>query len=474
MVSNKTVLSLLLAAGLGTLGMSAALAAVSAEEAKQLGGATLTEFGAEKAGNADGSIPAYSGGLSTKDVPNYDPKGRMLTNPYPKEKPLYSVDAKNLAQYDAMLGAGTKQLIKQYPGYRVDVYPSHRTTRYVPWVLANTFKNATTAKLGGPVEGDNLLGADEGNNAFPGIPFPIPKTGAEVIWNHYMHFAPTVLRMVDQGFLIDAAGNATDLPLVQEWFVHPWYDTNKTKPLRKEVPGDAIFGFNATLTAPPVSAGIVFLNFYTARGEDGGQKVWFYTPGQRRVRMAPEFAYDVPIASYGGVIFWDEIYGLVGRLDRYDWKIAGKKEVIVPYNNFEFPTVGQKQMFAGKFVNPSVVRWEKHRVWVVEATRKAGARHIYSRRTFYVDEDSWNILGADQYDNAGNIYRVQQNLIWPQYDIGGTNNVVWITYDVIKGNYMALDILGDNPAHFYKGYDNSDCCSNMNLSPQAVAASGVR
>ena len=475
MVNNRTVLSLLLAAGLATAGLSSAMAAVSAEEAKQLG-ATLTEFGAEKAGNADGSIPAYTGGLTLKDVPSYDAnKNQYYVDPYGKEKPLYSIDAKNVAQYDALLGVGTKALIKAYPGYRVDVYPSHRSIHYSPWVLANSVKNATTAKLGGPIEGDNLLGADEGNNAFPGVPFPIPKTGAEVIWNHYLRFAPTVTHRIDQGFLVDTSGNVTNLPSVDEYFVHPWYDTNKTKPLRKEVPGDAIFGFNAVLTAPPTSAGIVFLNFYTARGEDGGQKVWFYTPGQRRVRMAPEFAYDVPIASYGGVIFWDEIFGYVGRLDRFDYKLVGKKELIIPYNTYVATnSAGEKDLLKPKYVNPDILRWEKHRVWVVEATRKPGARHIYSRRTFYVDEDSWAISGADQYDNAGNIYRVQQNNLFAHYDTGGVSEDSWNTYDVIKGNYMFINVNVAKTGNLLRAWDNSDCCKSMNLSPQSVAASGVR
>ena len=476
MVSNKTVLSLLMAAGLATLGMSSALAAVSAEEAKQLG-TTLTEFGAEKAGNADGSIPAYTGGLAMKDVPSYDPnKNQFYVDPYANEKPLYSIDAKNVAQYDALLGAGTKAMIKLYPGYRVDVYPSHRTARYSPWVLANTIKNATTAKLGGPVYGDNLLGADEGNNAFPGVPFPIPKTGAEVIWNHFTHFAPTITHRKNQGYLVDTAGNRTNLPSVDEYFVHAWYDENKVKPIRKEIPGDAVFGFNAVLTAPPTSAGIVFLNFYTARGEDGGQKVWFYTPGQRRVRMAPEFAYDVPIASYGGVIFWDEIFGYVGRLDRYDFKLLGKKELIVNYNSYKSTSTAKtEEMFKTKFVNPDIVRWEKHRVWVVEAIRKPGARHIYSKRTFYVDEDSWAIVGADQYDNAGNLYRVQQNNLFAHYDTGGASVDSWTTYDIIKGNFMFINVDVNKPGNLLRAWNNSDCCEGkLNFTPQSVAASGVR
>lgn len=445
------------------------LAAVTAEEAKQLGN-TLTEFGAEKSGNKDGSIPAYSGGLDK--VTGYDPKSNTTyVDPYNSEKPLYSVDSKNVEQYDSFLTKGTKALIKNYPGYRVDVYPSHRSTRYQSYVLKNTIKNATTAKLGGPVEGDNLEGADAKGLPYAGIPFPIPKTGAEVMWNHFMHYGAAISHSLAQGFLIDTAGGVTNLPTVETFHVHPWYD--KADKLRGQT-FDAMMGFKATLTSPPTSAGIVFLPFYTPKGEEGGQKVWFYTPGQRRVRMAPEFAYDVPIASYGGVMFWDEIYGYVGRLDRFDYKLVGKKEMLIPYNVFKLTnTSPTKDIVGQKFVNPDVVRWEKHRVWVVEATRKTNARHVYSRRTFYVDEDSWSIVTSEHYDNAGNIYRVTQNDIFPTYDVGGTNNQTWTTYDLIKGNYFVINVGRQDSGNYLKSYDTSEGLQ-LSLTAQSVAASGVR
>ena len=447
-----------------------ALAAVSADEAKQLG-TTLTEFGAEKAANKDGSIPAYTGGLDK--VAGYDPKtSKSYVDPFAAEKPLYTIDAKNATQYDALLTVGTKAMIKQYPGYRVDVYPSHRTMRYPDWVLKNTVKNATTAKLGGAVEGDNLMGADAGGLPYAGVPFPIPKTGYEVLWNYFAHYAPAVNHRIASGWMVDTAGNTTALPTVDEWFVHPWYD--KAGKLKGQTPEGTLYGFNALLTSPPQSAGIVFLNFYTAKGEDGGQKVWFYTPGQRRVRMAPEFAYDVPIASYGGVIFWDETFGLSGRLDRFDYKLVGKKEMIVPYNLLKLTNVAKSSTyFDKKFLNPENVRWEKHRVWVVEATRKASARHIYSKRTYYVDEDSWLIVANEGYDNAGNIYRVSFVNSFPTYDVGGMDNYSWVTYDLIKGNYAAFNFALGDPQNSTRDYDSSEGLQ-LNLTAQSVAAAGVR
>ena len=470
MLNKNTVLSALLAAGIGTMGLSSALAAVSAEEAKQLG-ATLTEFGAEKAGNADGSIPAYTGGLA--NVPGYDAKTMPhFIDPYKSDKLLYSVNAQNMAQYDALLTPSNKIFMKRFPGYRLDVYPSHRSVRYPAWVLPNIVKNATTAKLGGPVEGDDLMGADAGGKAYPGIPFPIPKTGYEVMWNHFLHVAPPLSHRISRGWLTDSGGSVSLISQIDEWLFHPAYD--KSGALGKAIGFDSTFGFNVVLQDPPSSAGIVFLNYYTYKGSEGGQKVWFYTPGQRRVRMAPEFAYDVPIASYGGVSLWDEVFGFVGRMDRFDFKLVGKKEMLVPYNVFGVSqTMLIKDSLGKQSVNPEAVRYEKHRVWVVDAIRKPGARHVYSRRTYYVDEDSWNILYSEHYDNAGNMYRVTQHYSYPAYSTFGINAENWSTYDLIKGNYFIVNAGHAEPGYIAYDYESIEG-HPVAYTAQAVAGSGVR
>lgn len=451
------------------LAMGSASAAVTAEEARQLG-TTLTEFGADKASSKDGSIPAYTGGLAR--LPAYDPK-TMSTyiDPFKDEKPLYSVDGKNAAQYDALLMTGTKAMLKQYPSFKLDVYQSHRTFRYSASALQNTVKNATTAKLTGEVEGDALSGADAGNLPFAGIPFPIPKTGYEVLWNHTARYSAAVSHNVGQGYLVDSAGRTIDLPGTNEYFLHPWYDIKGT--LRRQT-FDALFGFSATLTSPPSSAGIVFLSYYTGDAADRGQRVWFYTPGQRRVRLAPEFSYDVPIASYGGVTVWDDIYGYLGRMDRFDFKLVGKKELLIPYNTFGVTNTMAVADFLGpKHVNPSAVRWEKHRVWVVDGTRKAGARHAYSRRTFYVDEDCWCIVASETYDNSGALWRVSNYYTFPTYDTGGFNNETWSTNDLVKGNYFVLNTGHKEKGNSIRSYETAEGLP-IALTPQAVASTGVR
>jgi hypothetical protein len=467
-MKKLNTVGMFIAAGLSALLARSSLAAVPAEEAKQLG-STLTEWGAEKAGNADGSIPAYAGGL--EKVPGYDPKtSPHYLDPFASEKPLYTIDAKNLGQYADVLTEGTKAVLRAYPDYRVEVYPTHRSVRYVPWVIQNTLKNATTAKLAGKIKGDAVTGADKGNFPYPGIPFPIPKDAYEVMWNYKMKFMAPLRLSRTQGFLVDTSGRVTDLPVQDEYLVSPWYDPKDT--LRPSL-HNAYFGFNATQIKPPSSAGTVFLNFYLPTAET--QKVWFYTPGQRRIRMAPEFAYDVPIAAYGGVIFWDDIVGFVGRMDRFDFTLVGKKEMVVPYNVFGITnTLTKKEDYLGpKFVKAGI-RFEKHRVWVVDSVRKASARHAYSRRTFYVDEDSWAIVAVESYDNSGKIWRVSHNAVYPTYDVGGVHADGWATYDLMKGNYFMINVAMGHPGHFMRCYSSMEGMKMPPLTPAAVEASGVR
>jgi hypothetical protein len=443
-------------------------AAVTAQEAEALG-TTLTEFGADKAANADGSIPAYTGGL--RSVPGYTPDMDRYVDPFKDEKPLYSIDASNMSKYEDQLTEGSKALLKKYPTYRMDVYPTHRTFYLQQWMLDNTKKNATTTKMVGEVKGDSLSGAGPDGLPFAGVPFPIPKDGYEVMWNHKMNFGPAVIHERSQAFLVDTAGGVTALPSPDEYFVRAWSDKDLSTRAKTF---DSTFGFDATLVSPPASAGIVFLNWYLPTAADEGQKVWFYTPGQRRVRRAPEFAYDIPIASYGGVIMWDEIFGFVGRMDRFDFTLVGKKEMIVPYNVFKVTNTMPARATLGQHtMNPDALRFEKHRVWVIEANRKAGARHAYKKRRFYVDEDSWNVLQVSGWDEAGNLWRVHDIWSFPTYNTGGLSNSAWTTYDLIKGNYFITNMGHADQGFFVKSYVTAAGLP-IQLTSDAVAAGSVR
>lgn len=168
-------LSLLGGALLALLGTSYVQAASSADLSKL--GNELTPIGAEKAGNADGSIPAWSGGLIQAPAGWSRGKG----DPYASEKPLYSIDASNVAKYQNSLPEGQVALIKTYPGYRLDVYPTHRSCAIPSEVAERSKAYAGQARIGS--DGwrlEQAVGA--------AVPFPVPQSGIEVMWNYKLRY----------------------------------------------------------------------------------------------------------------------------------------------------------------------------------------------------------------------------------------------------------------------------------------------
>jgi hypothetical protein len=406
-----------------------ACAAVTADEAKQLG-ANLTPFGAEKAGNADGSIPAYNGAAIAPPA-GYKPGSGRYPDPYASEKILVTIDAKNLAQYKDQVPAGVAAMLQQYPTFHLNVYPSHRNSPYPQWVLDNSIKNATKAELTGQVAGDAVKGV------YGGIPFPIPKNGYEVIWNFLLRYTPADVDNRQSSFLSDASGRKVFLGDFDCLFANTYYDPKATGL------ADPYYFKQLCIGKAPVSAvGYNIMLTFSTDYANADQLTWVYTPGQRRVRTAPEFSYDTPAANFGGALTYDEVNIYSGRMDRFDMKLVGKREMLIPYDNFGLFSAGfsTDKFLTPKHPNPDMIRWEKHRVWVVEATLKAGKRHALSRRTFYVDEDSWQIVATDGYDQAGKLYRVGldfPSVIYGPDQASYTVGQRYLFADLTKGEYFA-------------------------------------
>ena len=192
--------------------------------------------------------------------------------------------------------------------------------------------------------------------------------------------------------------------------------------------GNTLFYYMTFTTAPARLAGNGALVQETLDQVKEPRQAWGYNPGQRRVRRAPTLAYDTPIEDSDGLRTADDTDMYNGAPDKYDWKLIGKKEIYIPYNNYKVgqPTVKYKDLLMPGHLNPAYLRYELHRVWVVEGTLKPGERHIYSKRRFYIDEDSWNIAIADQYDGRGDLWRVSMAYLKNYYDVP----TVWTALDV--------------------------------------------
>ena len=344
---------------------NASHAAVSEEDAAKLK-TTLTPLGAEKAGNKEGTIPAWTGGL-TKAVAKSS--SGLPGDPFPSEKPKFQITPQNIAQYADKLSEGVQALLKKYPTFHLDVYPTERTAAAPSYVYDNTFKNATRAKLvknGLSVEG-----------AFGGVPFPIPKNGIEAIWNHMLHPRIASTEFGFKNIVGSSDGRATIASRAENNNQSPYYSKDGTL---EKWNGDYLLARFAN-TDPPFKAGEALV-IRDSVNPDNSRAAWQYLVGQRRVRRAPTVAYDTPDFVASGANYFDEVIGFYGNPDRYDWKLKGKQEIYIPYNNYKVgsPDVKYAQLLTPGHLNPQFTRYELHRVWVVEGNLKPGARHILQAR----------------------------------------------------------------------------------------------
>lgn len=444
----------LLAAAL--LAAAPAFAAVGADEAAKLK-TELTPLGAEKAGNKDGSIPPWSGGYTTP-IAGDKPGGRR-GDPFKDEKAILTITAKNADQYADRLTDGTKAMLKKYPdSYRIEVYKTHRTMAAPQYVYDNTAKNATRGTL------DN--GVPRG--VYGGIPFPIPKSGEELMWNHILRwngvswsFANTWYQLTTEGRQVLVSDNEGD-----QQFPY-YYPEGSVEQFEK---GDGVFWFvRIRSTAPAIRVGEALLAHENV--DANKLQTWVYLTGQRRVRKLPNACCDAPTPAAAGVMSFDEIYTWTGRLDRFDWKIIGKKEMYIPYNANGFMQPRTDAEVLGKnHVNPDHMRWELHRVWVVEANLKPGQRHQAPKSRYYCDEDSWICVLGDRWDANGQLWKTIWTQTFPAPDMPailvGSNGF----NDLLSGAAFVGQLYGSKPTQIGVLKARPDSA----FSPDALAAESVR
>jgi hypothetical protein len=453
--------TLIASALLGACGAGTLQAAVSADQAARLG-KDLTPIGAERAASADGSIPAWDG--KGTPVPAGWTPGGEYPEPYPGDKPLYAVTSDNLAEHAAVVPEGVRELFRKYgaEGFRLDVYPTRRNVSQPQWYYDGTLANATAANL--VAEGQKI----EGN--VPGVPFPIPSSGLEVLWNHMVRFQGYQAQYKYDSYYVDANGKPVLSTTADNYFDYPMYIDHFKQ--RNYGATDLRYAYlRINYLAPPRRAGEILLvhepgaDYTAGRGRDA----WQYLTGQRRVRKAPSVSFDTPNPATAGTSTYDDSYMYNGSPERFDWTLVGKQEMLIPYNCNTFVFEKKVEDLLGKhFFKPEFVRWEKHRVWIVEGTLKSGSRHIYGKRRYYVDEDSWTALVGDLWDGKGQLWRVQLMYPFVQWDIPAPGNTAYGAYDLLSNIYNINT--KPIPGTFRQGHEQSE----QYLSPQGIARTGVR
>ena len=390
-------------------------------------GTSLTPMGGERAGNADGSIPPWTGGLTAPPLPADQPVVRPV---FTGEQPLYTVDGSNMAQYAKLLTPGTQQMITQF-GFSLKVFTTHRTAAAPQYVYDNTAQNVTRAKL------DPAGGRLGFTGAYGGVPFPIIDTsdpligGAQLIWNHLTAwndasynttFVPSYV-MIKGRLLLSGGGPVR--------FTYPYYDPNGTV--------DDFDGYYSKLhvyyAAPAADVGEEQLVWHSTNVNANPDIVWTLLNGQGRVRKAPNESFDTPNPATNGIANLDESSCFYGNPSQYDWRYIGKQEMLVPYNCNDMHAHTAEELMLAHFLNPDIVRWEKHRVWVVEATLHPGQRNVNAKRRFYIDEDSWYALLGEAYDQDGNMVKTYALYNEAVPTLPGTTQQAEAIFSMITGDY---------------------------------------
>ena len=429
------------------------LAAAPASEAAKLG-KELTPVGAIQAGNAEGTIPAWQGqelftpeqtDLSRAQLEEWrksDPaKIRNLVYSELKKhedelggdvtQPMFTITADNMAEHADKLTEGHKAMFEKYPDtYKMPVYRSVRTAFFPEEIYEATIKNATSATLNG---------TDDVDGARLGFPFPIPQNGAEAIWNHKLKFRGSAVKRFNNQAIVKPDGDFKISKLIEDV---------KFKYGNLEEPGGTslLAYYLSEVIEPARVAGQLTLVHETADEGDGGRLAWIYNPGLGRVNRAPDVGYDNPYIGTDGEQFSDQVDVFNGALNRYNWKLVGRKEMYIPYHSYEINSPEHKytDLIRPGHLNQDLARYELHRVWIIEATLRDGTRHQFKTRRFYQDEDSWSIAVVDNYDNRDELWKVQEAHLITLPFIPTVTGAPETIYDLQTGRYFLTALTNEH------------------------------
>lgn len=437
---------------------TATLAKVSSTEVAKLS-KELTPIGAVRAANKDGSIPAWNGGITS--VPAGYTVGDHHIDPFSTDKVKYTITAANVGEYKTMLTPGQVKLFETYPDtYKMNVYQSRRSASYPEHVYQASIDNAGRTEL---VEGGNGI-----VNAAVGIPFPVPSDGLEAIWNHILRYRGEALTREGGQAAPTASGDYTYLGFDDQLMI-PYGVKGASADKLKET--NILFKFKQKVTEPARLAGTALLVHETMNQIQTPRQAWTYNTGQRRVRRAPNVAYDTPGTASDGLRTTDDFDMFNGAPNRYNWTLKGKQELLIPYNDYRLHSDSLKyaDILMPGHINPEHVRYEKHRVWVVEANLKSDTRHTYKKRVFFIDEDSWQIAVTDIYDNRDELYRVGVAHGLNYYEVPTQWSTLEVFHDLQSRRYIAMGL--DNEA---KMYDFSAELDDISFTSSALRREGRR
>ena len=354
----------------------------------------------------------------------YNPELNSYPDPFSEDQVLLVINADNYDEYkDSILTPGQIKMFETYPAtFKMNIFPSKRSCAVPPEVLELTNKNAILTDKGEGVDG--VVGS---------IPFPYPTEALHHVWNHILRYRGVEIFGSSPFYIVNPDGTRTygAGEAIAKNFWNPF--------VRDEKKG--LQGMLMTkVTHPPRLADASTLVIESLNAFETPRKAWFYNPGTRRVRKAPDLSYDYKPSASQGLTTVDQFDGFNGAKDRYHWTDMGKQLRLMPYNAYKFHETSIEEVLTPYHVNQDYLRYELVNVNVVEARLKDDKRHIIPKRIMYFDTDSHNMLMEETFDNENSLMAYREFPIINFYDQPMCLSIHSATYDFATRRYQLQNV----------------------------------
>ena len=356
-------------------------------------------------------------------IPGYESNNGEYKDPFIEDSIIFQITKDNYLDYEKYLTPGQIKMFATYGStFFMNIYPSRRSCAVPDEVLE--LSKGGNAKLVDGGEGiEGVVGS---------IPFPNASEPLHHLWNHILRYRGVDIQGGSPYYIVNYNGekiNGAGKAIAKNYW-NPFISNDKG--LQGKI--------MTKVTHPPrlADAGVLVIESLNALATP--RRAWVYSPATRRVRRAPDIAYDNYSGFSQGLTTIDSFDGFNGAKDRYTWKNGGTELKFMPYNSYKFHNANHEKSLTALHVNQEYLRYELVKVNIVNADLKEDMRHILPHRVMYFDFDSHNFISEDIYDGEKNLIRYRELPIMNFYDEPMCNAIHAATYDFATKKYLLNNV----------------------------------
>lgn len=240
-----------------------------------------------------------------------------------------------------------------------------------------------------------LLGWDKGEIA--GFPFPFPKTGLELAWNIELNSRGDTKSMYREGVVVNPRTRA-ERRAVQPWLYDFFTGRTDVEPVpnKPSNPKGIRRGYYLEIEEPLDVQGMRYMELRyldITKGED----IWIWFPTFRRIRrMGVSYKSDT---IDGTDLAPDDEIGWCGHTNVKDWKILGRKEMLMGrhVDTMKYTKKKGQAVWSGQ-------QLERTNAILLEAKWK-DPNATYSKELLYMDPETYRCNQKVTWDRQGRVWR---------------------------------------------------------------------